>query len=216
MARKNRRTTSAGRHRRLKSLPFIDEVEDRIKRGDVLQDVATFIQEEHMCMTDIGARSLAAQLSRYKKDMESPAAMLGRHVPQAVKEALKEVEEGLDEMKALHRLYQVQLERVLLGHEVEAANQKLSAGVNDAVRIAADVLARHHTIKMELGLGPEGGANLGTINVRAEVMQAAKAKYGEDVFRALMDPVTRGKILGIMTRLVSAQSRDADADHPEQ
>ena len=139
-----------GKHARLRALDCVDEMDEMLKSGYPLPDVAKWLQEEMMECTDITQESLVTTLHRYRKDM-SPRELTERTLPKVVVDAEKEISKGIDELSWMEKLFNMQMERVQIGMRFEKQTNILNRFMNQEMALAAALLQKRHNMKMDLG-----------------------------------------------------------------
>ena len=200
--RKGERPKVGQRHRRIMSIdPAIRrELDERIKHGFSLPDIAKWLQEDKAECGDLSRDSLVTTLYRYREDMK-PMDVAQRLLPVVVKEAKEQIEKSLDELDELQKLYNLQRERIELGSQFEKTTRVLNKYMTQEIAQAAMILMKRHEIKMDLG--HDGGRNLGTVGIRPELGASVIERYGDDVARTASDPLSRGKALSVAKALAA-------------
>lgn len=191
----------AVKHERLRSLPCIEEIEDRLAAGYPLPEVAKWLQEEKCECTDMSRKSLTTTLWRFKQDM--PPLEIATPIPETAIKAREAVLEGIDELDELEALYRIQKGRVSRYANLEKAAPMPWASLNKDIMLAATILVRRHEIKMDLGMS--GGRNLGTLSIRPE-LQAKVDQYDDNIKSAVQSAESRSKVLSLAKALVRASS----------
>ena len=100
-----------------------------------MSDLARYIQEKQEEYTDVEHTSLMAVLSRYRSSL--PPAEVAKHkLPKAHRDAIQEIEEGLDEIMEYTRLYRRQTARLDIDGETEKKIGKLFPTMTQEIRVA--------------------------------------------------------------------------------
>lgn len=194
-----------GKFSKLKSLPYFDEIDRRIRAGFAVEEVAEWMQEDLNLRTEIKRESLVRQLYRYKKDIP-PAKLLTDKEPLYVRKAVEKMGRGIDELEEMKKLYLYQLKRISIDGSTEEKINKLFGSQSKEIKLAYDMLQQMMQKKMELGIlskAPEkvdvtGTMTGGILNVTPnEVDEGDKQKLG----------LAAGKILQAL-----AQKKGIDQD----
>jgi len=188
----------AGKHARLRLLDCFPELQAKFKRGYPPTEIAEWLQETKMECTDISRESLITSLHRYKKDL-GPIPLASPVVPEVVAAAEEKIAKGLDELEELEKIFELQMCRVNIGHQFEKNSKILNRFINQEVALAAQILQKRHNIKMDLGY--DGGRDLGTLNIRPELVDNLRDRHGEEVVDAMGDAEARGRALSIARSL---------------
>lgn len=199
------------RHRRIMTMPLPtrSEMDERIKHGYSLPDIAKWLHEEKGECGDLTRDSLVTTLCRYRDDLK-PMEVAERLLPSVVKEAKIAIEKSLDELDELQKLYNLQRERIEIGVHFEKASRILNKNMTQEIAQAASILMRRHEIKMDLG--HEGGRNLGTLSVSPMLGASVSSKYDADIVQAANDPISRGKVLAVARALAALDGDVMDFD----
>lgn len=196
---------------KLKSLKCFNEVHQRILDGWPLSKVATYVQQERQEYTDVTNGSLIAVLQEYRAALPPTVLLSKTPLLPTFGKAMDQLEEGLDELAELERLYKIQMERIQIDFEKEKQIKKLLTSMTPEIRAAKDLLTARAQLKMDLGLDDR---HLGTAEVSVEVTATADlgAKYGEQAAKVLDNDTSRRKLLGIANQFLSfANSKRSDA-----
>jgi len=200
---------------RVRGLRCFQEVDQRIKEGWPLKDVAKFIQEVKEEMNDITRASVVSQLLDYRASIP-PAELMKPRIPRAHVKAAEKVEEGLDELHELQRLYTLQMGRIEIDLKNEKTISKLLPTTGQEVRIAKEILVAYKDLKMDLGLSKR---HIGQLDVDARLMADVAVRYNNkpEVQQVMHNAESRKKILNLVERLLSrpaAQLTEGAIDVP--
>jgi hypothetical protein len=177
-----------------------DEVYSRILDGWPLSEVARFIQDIKKEATDLTRSGLIATLQDFRQTIPAAELTKKRLTPVYIN-AVKEVEEGLDELKEIEKLYKLQMRRIEIDVQNENNIKKLLPTTGQEVRIAREILSTYADLKMDLGLSKR---HLGQMDVDARVMADVALRYNKTEVQAVLnDPQSRKKVLGLVERLMS-------------
>lgn len=185
---------------RIRKLQCFEEVYDRILEGWPMSEVARFVQDVKKEATDLTRGGLMQALHEFRQTI--PAAELTkRRISPVFVDAVKEVEEGLDELKEIEKLYKLQMRRIEIDVQNEKNIKKLLPTTGQEVRIAKEILSTYADLKMDLGLSKR---HLGQMDVDARVMADVALRYNKTEVRAVMeDAQSRKKVLSLVERLMS-------------
>lgn len=134
----------------LKRLYCFKEMDDKVKAGVAIEEVARWLQEDCFAQTEIKRDSLVRKLYRYKQSL--PPADLVRHEPLYIQKAIEKLRRGVSELDEMEKLYLLQLKRISIDAQTEERITKLFSGTNSEIRLAADLLVRMMNLKQELGI----------------------------------------------------------------
>lgn len=197
-------------HGKLRGLKCFSDVHDRVFQGWPISDLARYIQDDRQEYTDVTRDALIQVLKSYRSSIP-PAQLIQKRMPQTFAKAAEKVDEGLDELDELGKLYKLQMERIEIDRGTEKKIHKLLGNMSQEVRVAAEILGRYATLKQDLGLARR---NLGTLNIEAQVNAKIEGQYGNpSIVAVISNPVSRRKILGIAERLASLTTRTASNTH---
>lgn len=196
---------------RLRALKCFKEVHQRILEGWAPSKVAQFVQEDRKEYTDIGRASLETQLTEYRLSLPSGEVVKER-LPRFHAEQAAKVEQGFDELAEMQKLYNMQLERIDIDFKTEKNIGKLMPSMTQEMRAAREILSDIAQLKMDLGVNER---HLGKMDISAKVVEDVTSRYDPAVGKAMENPESRRKLLGIADRflaLASGEVRAADED----
>lgn len=200
---------------RVRNLKCYQEVYERIIDGWTLNEVAKFIQEIRKEATDITRAGLIATLQDFRASIP-PAELTKKRMTPVFNKAKQEVEEGIDELAELERLYKLQMTRIEIDFETEKKIKKLMPSTGQEVRIAKEILSSYADLKMDLGLSKR---HIGQMQVDARVMADVAVRYQKAEVQEVMNSAqSRKKVLNLVERLLSRSSVDLipeDETQPE-
>jgi len=158
---------------------------------------------------DAAQVTLVKVLQRYR-DSIPPAERAKFSLPKSHQDAIAEVEEDLDEIKALIKLYRRQEKRLDIDGKVEENIGKLLPTMTQEIRATAEVLKTIANLKMDMGLHQR---HLGTVDIEANLIADVEEKYiGTDVKTVLTDPKKRRRLLNIAEHALSLSKRGVSTD----
>lgn len=188
---------------RIRNLKCFPEVYDRILEGWTLNEVGRFIQEIKKEATDITRAGLVAALQDFRAGIP-PAELTKKRLTPVFTKAVKEVEDGLDELAEMERLYRLQMGRIEIDVTTEKSIKKLMPSTGQEVRIAKEILTAYADLKMDLGLSKR---HIGQMQVDARLMADVAVRYNKaEVQEVMGNPQSRKKVLNLVERLLSRSS----------
>jgi len=191
---KKKRAPQSNRFAKLLALKCFPEVKQHLIAGFSLPQVSEFIQEERKEYTDVTRSSLITILSRYRREMP-PLQILENMAPSQVSDAMARFKKGEKELDRLESLYEFQLRRLEIGHATEIMMNRLLNRVTLEVDQTLRIIAKMHSVKMDLGVG--GGRDLGTLHIDDEKLEKIEESHGPEVRAAMEDPESRVKVLNL-------------------
>lgn len=150
--KKKKVTKDDGGFRKIRSLECFDELDGRIKAGISPDEVARWLQEDMLQMTDIQRESLRRQLYRYKSELPPSEIIKGHEEPLFIRKAIQKMNRGINELDELEKMYLFQLRRISKDAETEDKINKLFKSTSKEIELATDILEKMINLKMELGL----------------------------------------------------------------
>jgi len=216
MAQSRKKTNGSPRSRRIKpnsrqdnfarfrDLQCFAEAHDRLAQGWPCPEVARFVQDikgEYKNVTRVGLINI---LKSYRKTI--PKAQMAKHLaPKVAQRAVAVVEEGMDELVEMQKLYRLQMDRVDIDLKTERNINKLLPSMTQEIRTAREILHSYAQLKMDLGLSKR---QLGKLDVDARVVAEAVVRYGDTVGEVISNPESRRKVLSLAQRLLSTAARE--------
>lgn len=185
----------------LRQLKCFREVHDRIVRGWPVSEVARYIQDDQQEYGTVTRASLVTILHEYRKSLP-PGDLVRNTVPGAVMNAVKQVEEGVDEIEALEKLFRLQMERIGIDHTIEKNAKKLFPSMTQEIKAAKDILGELAQLKMDLGLADR---HLGKLDVESTATQVSLRYGNENVAKVLSNPESRQRLLGLVKGVVQLE-----------
>lgn len=201
-------------HHRVRTLLCFSEVYERILDGWPLTEIARFIQDVKKEATDLTRAGLVSALQDYRKTIP-PAELTKKRLTPVYMEAAKEVEQGLDELAELEKIYRLQMDRIAIDLKNEQNIKKLLPTTGQEVRIAREILSTYADLKMDLGLSKR---HLGQMDVETRLLADVAVRYNKpDVQTVLANPQSRKKVLSLVEHLMgSAAAQTATAEAPAE
>jgi hypothetical protein len=143
-------------------------------------------------------------LQKYR-DSIPPGERAKYSLPKSHQDAIAEVEEDIDEVRELIKLYRRQEKRLDIDGDVEKSIGKLLPTMTQEVRATAEILNRIAQIKMDLGVNER---HLGTVDVEANLIAGVAEKYaGTDAGNVLSDPKKRRRLLNIAEHAIALSKK---------
>lgn len=198
-------------YKELRELPCFPEVHKRIiDEGRSLQSTAEWLQEEKKHFLDHSATQVATMLLNYRQSL--PTTERAKPLKPYVEKALEELQEGIDELQELTKLYRVQEQRISIDFTTEKNIKKLLPTMSQEIRTAREILSASAQLKMDLGVNER---HLGTVDVETSVTEQVAEKYADTpaVAAVLENGDSRRKVLGLAERLLAIAGRVER--HPE-
>jgi hypothetical protein len=192
----------------LRRLGCFEEVHDRIIRGWPISEVARFIQDDQQEYGNVTRASLITILHDYRKSLP-PGDLVRNTVPGAVMNAVQQVEEGVDEISALEKLYRLQMQRIGIDHEIEKNAKKLFPSMTQEIKAAKDILGELAQLKMDLGLADR---HLGKLDVESTATEVSLRYGNENVAKVLNNPESRQRLLGLVRGVVQLEKAKREED----
>lgn len=189
---------------KLRAMVCFPEVHDKLCKGWPLNQLATWIQEEQQEYTDVEHVSLVKVLQNYRDSIpageRSKYALSKSHLA-----AIAQVEDDIDEMREMIKLYRRQERRMEIDGKVEEQIGKLLPTMTQDVRVTLEILNRIAQLKMDLGVNER---HLGTVDLEAQMLAGVEERYaGTDVGTVLTDPKKRRRLLNIAEHALSLSKR---------
>ena len=186
----------------LKSMYCFKEMDDKIKAGVAVEEVARWLQEDMFQQTEIKRDSLVRKLYRYKASL--PPAEIVTEPPLYVQKAVEKLKRGVNEVEEMEKLYLLQLKRISIDAQTEEKINKLFSSTNNEIRLAADLLSRMLEKKMDLGLVTKEPDRL---DVSASFGIASVATEHTDEETKVKMGVLAGKVIDAMSRVLEEKER---------
>lgn len=133
----------------LKALPYYEEILNLLRTGESPLAVAKWIQETKGGRKDIQLGSLERQLYRLRNSL--PASQVKEILPKSVQRRLREYDVDVNELEMLAKLWQIQMERIIQGRDLEVRFGTLNKGMYREIEKATDILVKIGDLKIKLG-----------------------------------------------------------------
>ncbi len=186
----------------LKTMPCWDEVEQQLRLGTPVAQIVQWVQEVKQEYTHVTPESLRVMLFEYRREMD-PLGTVVEHMPDVAAKALAALEEGVDEVDELGKLYRLQIERVQAGRKLEAGmGGFLNTNVDKAIHQAVQILLKRAELKLKLGVGK--GQAPGADKSRVV------AKYGPGIREVMENDASRGKVISLARAVAKLRGYDPD------
>ncbi len=200
------------KYRRIYSLPYYDEVYDKLRRGWSLSRVSKMIQDRGDCL-DVTFGTLRCYLHKFRNEKIPKSDIIREHVPRLVMDAEEKFKEGMDELEEMEDLYRVQRERIGIDYKKEKMIGKLFNNTHKEMEVCLAMLQASAKLKQDLGLTKK---ELGTINVESKHILEAQDKYGtSEVQKVIANPSSRRKVLMLAEKIMSNSDFVGDGDVDE-
>lgn len=186
---------------KLKNCRCFPELDRRLRLGWATSDLATMVQEEYGECKDVAVKYLQKLIDTYRKAIPSAELAISSSNSLVARNAIKRVAEGLDELKELERLYQMQVERIGIDVENEKKINKLFPGTGREIFIAMKLVNQSAQLKMDLGLLKR---QMGSVEMTGALAADVGQRYGKDSLgKVVADPDSRRKVLGLVEKFVT-------------
>lgn len=189
---------------KLHELVCFKEVEERVRSGWPISQIADFVQKERGEYTDVARESLMKTLTLYR-EQKGKTELLQARMPEKVEQWVKESEDAVDEVKELAKLFKLQMARINIDATNEKTIKKLFKTLGQEVFFATKILQTSAAIKMDFGLikraPTEIDANVGILSM--DVV----AHFGSDaVKKVVADPIARRKVVSLVERMAKMEA----------
>ena len=187
----------------LRRLRCFSEVHERLLAGWSVSELARFIQDDRSEYGHASRQGLMQVLQRYR-DSIPPAQLMRRAMPKEFEDAKKQVDEGLDALNEMRKLYRLQMDRIAIGWNNEQNIKILLPTMTQEIRVAREVLTGIADLEMDLGLVTKAADEVNVnVNVSADL-----GKYGKKSIETVMnDPERRRKVLNVAERMLAFPGR---------
>lgn len=194
----------------LRGCSCIEEVNRRVRMGWSSVDIVKMIQDEYKELTHLSSGYVKKMVDLYRKDIPPSELALTSTNSKVVRRAQRAVNNGLDELHELEKLYNMQMRRVEIDVGNEEKINKLFPTTGREIFVAMKLLKQSADLKMDLGLLKR---QLGEVSVVGENAAEISSRYNSDtVGQVLTDPDSRRKVFGMVTTLLRlAGQADLDA-----
>ncbi len=190
------------RFQRVRGLKCYKEVHQRLLEGWATSRVAKFVQEERKECLDITLASLDTQLNEYRASIPK-GEVVHQNLPRFVQEAAEKVAEDFDSLVEMRKLYKLQMKRIDIDLKKEEQISKLFPSMTQEMRAAREILSDISELEMNLGLNTR---HLGKMDVEARLVTDVAQNYDAAVGKAVENPESRRKLLGIAERFMALAS----------
>jgi len=197
--------------KRLRELPFFEELDRKIKMNIAVEEIARWIQEDKMQLTDLKRESLVRQLYRYKASI--PPGEIAEVEPLFFHKAIEKLKRGVNEIEELEKLYLFQLKRISMDARTEEKINKLFSGMNKEIQLAADLLEKLIEKKMELGLlsrEPQKFAFMGGVGT----LNLSEGAELDDETRTRMGLIA-GKLVNVLSKMMNEKQEEKNDDEDD-
>lgn len=193
------------RFKKLRALGCFDEAHRRILQGWSPPALARWIQDGEGEYTEVSHEGLVSILKKYR-DQIPPGELIRDRIPQVMQKAAQAVEEGIDELAELEKLFRQQQERIEIELSNERMMQKLFPSMTQEIRTAREILSTIAELKMDRGLHDR---KLGTVDVDAHITAHIAGRYpGTKAAEVLGNPEKRQKLLGIVKQIAAQSEKE--------
>ena len=205
---------------KLHQLPFLEEFRVEVKKGLPIYEIARWLQEEKKVFTDTTRETLIRMIYRFKARIPvgerikvSPRAAQAQITKERAKVALEleRIDNSVDEVSEMSKLYRLQKERIEIDVARERENKKLFGATANDVRLALDMLVRLANLKMELGVYQKQ-LGTGTVKVQTQTsLEVLSTRYTQpEVQKVLGNAESRRKVLHVAQHLIAYAGKGSD------
>lgn len=195
----------------IRQLKCFDEVYQRITDGWPLATIARYIQETKKELVTVARQTVISQLQAYRATIP-PGELVKSRLPKKHAQAVEKIENGLDELAELEKLYRLQMKRVGIDYKHEKNIKKLMPTTGQEIRIAREILNTYAQHKMDLGLSKR---HIGSMEVEARLLADVAVRYNPEVQKVMSDAQSRQKVLSLAERLLARAPANLAAAEPE-
>jgi hypothetical protein len=175
-------------------------------------DVVRMIQDEYKELNHLSTSYVKKMVDLYRKEIPPSELALTTTNTKVAGRARRAVNNGLDELNELERLYRLQMKRVEIDVGNEEKINKLFPTTGREIFVAMKLLKQSADLKMDLGLLKR---QLGEVSVVGENAAEISSRYNDEtVGQVLTDPDSRRKVFGMVTTLLRLGGK-ADIDAAE-
>lgn len=199
--RVKKQKTDSGKFRRLKSMKCFPDVLDMIATGYAVSDIARFIQEDKEEYTHVEQRSLERNIKDFIKN-DLPSAVLSQRVaPGQAKEALEGLNENIDVLNELTKLYRKQESRINKAIADEEEFNVMNSLLGKEVTRGVDILLKIKDVQQDFNMLPR---NLGTFR-----HQHSMSVDSEDSVQStfMHNPSQRNQMIDFLNMLETTDQR---------
>ncbi len=136
----------------LRGCSCIEEVDRRVRTGWSSADITRMIQDEYEELTHLSSSYIKKMVDVYRKEIPPSELAMTTTNAKVARRAVRAVNNGLDELNELERLYNMQMKRVEIDVGNEEKINKLFATTGREVFVAMKILKQSADLKMDLGL----------------------------------------------------------------
>jgi len=184
----------------LKACRCFPEVDRRLRLGWSSIDLCKMIQGEYKEMADLGESYIKRLIDQYRHTIPAAELVLTSMNPIVARNAQKKLDTGLDELKELERLYNLQMSRIKIDADNETKINKLFPTTGREVFYAVKILKQSAELKADLGIYKR---QLGSMEITAQGAIDVGRRYKDDgIGRAMTDPDSRRKVLSMVETLM--------------
>lgn len=192
----------------LRGCSCIEEVDRRARTGWSSTDITRMIQDEYEELTHLTSGYVKKMVDLYRKKIPPSELALSTSNTSVSRRATKVVNNGLNELAELERLYTMQMKRIEIDVGNETKINKLFPTTGREIFIGMKLLKQSADLKMDLGLLKR---QLGEVSVVGENAAEISSRYNEGVGQVLTDPDSRRKVFGMVNTLLKLGAQ-ADID----
>lgn len=179
---------------RLRGLSCFQDVHQRLISGWPVHRTAKLLQEVYGEYKDITLDSLETLLTEYRKTIP-PTEFIRENIPEVALQAIDKLNEGLDELEELRRLYRLQWARIETDVTIENRVKKLLPTTRGEIETARKLLETSAQLRIELGRLSTGNSGP---DHHAALLTDVQTSFGTEAVRdVLARPEARQKVLAV-------------------
>lgn len=196
--KKSKRQASDKRFNKLKAMKCFQEMHTNVCGGWPIRELARWIQEEKREYSEITRNSLITILTEYRNALP-PVEVLNNEALPIMERASEQLENGLNTLDEMEKLYRIQMARVVMDHKIETAIGKSLKDLGNEMRVARELLVSYEELRMDLGLAKR---HLGQIDIDAKMTADISAAYSPQIAEGVDDAQSRQKLLAVSEKML--------------
>jgi tetratricopeptide (TPR) repeat protein len=194
----------------LRELYFYHEIHERLAKGWPASKVALLIHEERGALDTIKRGPLVSLLREYQKAIP-PAEKVEHVAPSTHLEAVAQVQQGIDVLEELQKIYELQMKRIDIAYQGEQEALELNSNTHKEIKEARATLETYHNVQADLGLVQR---NLGQLEVNSRVHQVNMIvnQHGEDAGAVVSQKRGVSRVLKTFDKLLALAEKQRESE----
>ena len=193
----------------LKKCKCFKKVDKQVRIGAATADIARMVQEDEGELLHLSRTYVTHLIKMYRTNLPPMELMVSSKSPRIARNAQRKVEEGLNELKELEKLFAMQISRIDIDFGNEKKINKLFPTTGREIYVAAKLLKQSSDLKSSLGIYKK---QLGQLEITTKAAIAVTERYQDDSLgRVIQSPDSRRKVLGMVQKLMAASVKSVDA-----